>query len=92
MLCSQVSINIDNILQNIELGLTFRQLDCHAGTGVSGFRNGHLMALTRDSADGRANTANTVIPLFEQFTMAYVNAELPAWFYFVFTSVKEITD
>ena len=75
MLYSQVSINIDIILKNIELGPTFRHLDCHAGAGVSGFRNGYLKALTRDFADARANS---VIPLFEHFATAYVNAELPA--------------
>ena len=71
----------------VELGPTLRALRRHAGTGVSGFRNEYLAALTEDFADARAQQA---VPLLEAFAEAYANAELPHWFYVAFTTVKQM--
>ena len=72
---------------HIELGYAISQLRDHAGTGASGFRNEYLKALLPDFADVRALEA---ISLLESFAESYVNADLPAWFYYVFSSVKEV--
>ena len=70
---------------HIDLKPTIKDLRDHAGTGPSGFRNEYLKCFATDFADQRART---VIPLLEDFADAYVNAELPEWFYAVFTAVK----
>jgi len=70
---------------HIDLEATIRNLQDHAGTGASGYRNEYLKALVADFADARARTA---LPLLEEFATSYANAELPAWFYYVFTAVK----
>ena len=64
-----------------------KALTKHAGTGCSGFRNEYLKVLSTDFSDARART---VVPLLEQFAEQYVNAELPPWFYYTFTAVKEV--
>ena len=69
----------------VELRATIEGLSEHAGTGPSGFRNEYLKCLAADFADLRART---VLSKFEDFAEAYVNAELPDWFYAVFTAVK----
>lgn len=69
----------------VDLAPTLRELPRHAGTGVSGFRNEYLTALTEEFADDRARSA---VPLLNTFAGAYANAELPAWFYFVHASTK----
>ena len=69
----------------VDLAPTLRELTRHAGTGVSGFRNEYLSALSQNFADVRARS---VIPLLNSFADAYANAELPAWFYYAFTTVK----
>jgi hypothetical protein len=66
---------------------TLRGLARHAGTGVSGFRNEYLVALTEEFVDARAAE---VIPLLDAFAERYVNAELPPWFYALFSRVKRI--
>ncbi len=71
----------------VDLQTTFRHLGCHAGTGISGFRNEYLLGVACDFANPRAQT---VIPLFERFAEAYVNADLPFWFYSTVVSVKEV--
>ncbi len=45
----------------------------------------YLKVLTRSFADARADRA---LPMLERFATRYANAELPAWFYYVFCSVK----
>jgi len=69
----------------VDLRETLRGLKHHAGTGVSGFRNEYLIALTHQFADARAAS---VIPALERFAGTYVNAELPGWFYYVFSGLK----
>ena len=69
----------------LDLGPTLRNLRSHAGTGVSGYRNEYLRAIATDFVDMRART---VLPLLNAFESAYANADLPAWFYTVFTAVK----
>ena len=69
----------------VDLGTTLRGLNVHAGTGVSGFRNSFLKVLAQSFSDPRAAQA---LPLLEQFAEAYINAELPGWFYYVFSSLK----
>ena len=64
---------------------TLRNLRSHAGTGVSDYRKEYLRAFVTDFADMRART---VLPLLNAFASAYANADLPAWFYTVFTAVK----
>ena len=53
--------------------------------GASGYRNECSKALVTDFADARART---VLPLLNEFATAYANADLPPWFYYVFTGVK----
>ena len=72
---------------HVDLRPTLRGLHRHAGTGVSGFRNEYLIALTEHFSDPRARR---VIPLLESFADMYANAELPSWFYDAFTSVKQM--
>ena len=72
---------------SVELGPTFRNLSKQAGTGVSGFRNEYLIALTQNFADIRARQA---VPLLEAFANKYINAELQPWFYLASTTVKQI--
>ena len=69
----------------VELGPTLRNLPLMAGTGVSGFRNEYLRALTEPFADARAKS---VIPMLNQFASSYANAELPAWFYMVLNTTQ----
>ena len=60
-------------------------LDDKAGSGVSGLRNAYLQALTRKFADTRASEA---IELLEYFVDAYVNVELPSWFYVIYSNLR----
>ena len=69
----------------VKLRATLRRLDGKAGTGVSGFRNTYLIALTQDFADPRAAQ---VVDLLDDFASEYVNARLPAWFYTDFSTVR----
>ena len=71
----------------MDLGPTLAKLDRGAGVGVSGFRHEYLKVLTRDYADARAASA---ITLLDRFAERYVNAELPAWFYYPFSTIKEV--
>ena len=71
----------------VSLEGTIRGLSNHAGTGASGYRNEYLKALVTDFADARART---VLPLLDEFATAYANADLPAWFYYVFTAIKSM--
>ena len=71
----------------VELRPTIEQLRDHAGTGASGFRNEYLKALLPDFADSRARQA---LPLLDDFACEFVNAELSPWFYYGFSSVKEV--
>ena len=72
---------------NVSLEPTFRNLRKQAGTGVSGFRNEYLTALTANFADERARQA---IPLMEALAHRYVNAQLPDWYYLAATTVKQM--
>lgn len=68
----------------VDLEPTLRDLPRLAGTGVSGFRHEYLTALTEEFADGRARSA---IQLLSTFATLYANADLPPWFYFLFSSI-----
>jgi len=71
----------------VDLDATLRDLPKRAGTGVSGFRNEYLRALTEEFADERARS---VIPLLNRFATAYANAELPSWYYYVMATTKMV--
>lgn len=70
---------------HVRLGPNPRGLRRLAGTGVSGFRNEYLTALTEDFADDHAGEG---VPFLEAFAERYVIAELPPWFYAIFICVK----
>ena len=63
----------------------YRQLGRLAGSGPSGYRNEYLIALARAFSDERAQRA---VPLHERFAEEYVNARLPAWFCYIWASVR----
>ena len=62
-----------------------RKLRRMRGTGVTGFRNEYLKALAEEFSDHRALS---VVPLIESFAARFLNAELPAWFYYAFATVE----
>eukprot|EP00973_Karenia_brevis_P002407 324663-Karenia_brevis.AAC.1 len=62
-----------------------RRLDEKAAPGISGFRNTYWKQLTGESADLRAAE---VTELLDCFAEAYVNADLAAWFYVTFSSIR----
>jgi len=70
---------------SIKLRDTLRRLDDQAGTGISGFRNSYLSALTQDFADVRASQA---VDLLDCFAEEYANAGLPRWFYVAFSAIR----
>ena len=67
----------------VRLEETFRHLEPDASAGVSGRRNEFLRALTARFDDPEAAR---VMPLYDAFATAAINAELPPWFYMVWTS------
>ena len=71
----------------VDLLPALKDLQPQAGTGASGARNEYLKALTEDFPDARART---VVPLLNLFAEKYVNADLPEWFYAIFTAIKLI--
>jgi len=71
----------------VELGPVFRDLDVRGGTGASGFRNSYLKVLAQSFVDPHAAQA---LALTEQFAELYVNAELPGWFYYLFSSLRMV--
>ena len=70
---------------HVRLGPTLSTLARYAGTGVSGFRNGYLTALTEQFEDVLAGEA---VNLMESFADRYINAQLPLLFYAIFSRVK----
>ncbi|KAL1527728.1 hypothetical protein AB1Y20_009113 [Prymnesium parvum] len=63
---------------SVDLTDTFRQLRRRAGCGPSGHRNEYLRALVGSFGD---SVADNVMTAYNGFAMAFVNAELPDWFY-----------
>ena len=70
----------------VKLQESMRKLRRMRGTGVTGFRNEYLKALSENFEDQRAKT---VVPLIEEFAERFVNADLPAWFYYAYATVEE---
>ena len=62
-----------------------RQLRRLRGTGITGFRNEYLKALSEKFTDERAAR---VVPLLQEFAERYLNAELPPWFYQAMATVE----
>ena len=63
----------------VKLRTKMRQLRRMRGTGVTGYRNEYLKALSEMFVDRRAAS---VVSLLEDFAERFLNAELPAWFYY----------
>jgi len=70
---------------NISLSAAIRSLDECAGTGASGFRNSYLKVIVKEFSDPRARKA---AQLLDSFAEAYVNVELPPWFYIRFSQLR----
>ena len=69
----------------VKLWKKYQSLDSLAGTGVCGYRNEYLRCLATPFADVLAKTA---VNLHEQFAEDFLNARLPAWYYWAVTSIK----
>eukprot|EP00973_Karenia_brevis_P058264 8111415-Karenia_brevis.AAC.1 len=69
----------------VSVSIALADLDEMAAPGISGFRNSYLKRLNGSFADQRASEA---VELLDKFAEAYVNVDLPAWFYIVFSSVR----
>lgn len=70
--------------EGLDLG-AIRSSDSYADVGISDFRNNHLKLLLREFPDEHCRSA---LPLLNRFARRYVQAELPLWFYLVFSQVK----
>ena len=70
----------------VKLGETMRTLRRLRGTGVTGFRNEYLKALSEKFEDERAAKA---VKLIEEFGGFFLNAELPAWFYAAYSASEQ---
>ena len=69
----------------VALRATFRRLRSHVGTGPDGKKNQYLRALTQKFANARANG---VIEACERFAEAFVNGEMPDWYYYVQSAAR----
>ena len=70
---------------SVRLRDSMRQLRRLRGTGITGFRNEYLKALSEKFTDERAAR---VVPLLQEFAERYLNAELPPWFYQAMATVE----
>ena len=69
----------------VSLEESFRRLRRHRATGISGRRAEYLIALTMRFQDFRARQ---VMPLYDAFATAAINAELPSWFYLIWGTAR----
>ena len=70
---------------SVKLQDPMRRLRRLRGTGITGFRNEYLRALSEKFVDTRAAS---VVTLLQGFAERYLNAELPPWFYKAMATVE----
>ena len=67
--------------------LTYRQLKPLSGTGPDGYRNEYLYSL---AAGMSCNLSLEAVRLHKEFAEGYVNADWPAWYYWVTCAIEEV--
>ena len=70
---------------SVRLQDPMRRLRRLRGTGITGFRNEYLRALSEKFVDTRAAS---VVPSLQWFAERYLNAEFPPWFYKAMATVE----
>ena len=70
----------------IKLKDRMRRVRRLAGTGVMGFRNEYIKALSEEFTDVKANSVSELI---DGFAGLFLNGELPAWYHYAAASVEE---
>ena len=74
-------------LKAADLARVYHELKPLAGTGPAGYRNEYLTCLTAFMYDPQASDA---VKLHADFATKYVNADLPAWYYWMICSTTMI--
>ena len=76
------------VFDPVKFKRTYRDLQPLTGTGPDGYRNEFLRALASGMS---CNISREAVNLHMLFAQDFVNAELPAWYYWVACAITEVT-